>query len=67
MPPPEDARSWRVLLAWLGEAGVKVGRGAVQVATVPGHTVAFPGDWIVLSNRGYYHVARHFEAPANAA
>ena len=32
--------------------------GAVQVCTPDGWTIAQPGDWIVLSVSGDFHVAR---------
>jgi len=31
---------------------------AMQVATAFGPVIARPGDWIVLSHNGQYHVAR---------
>jgi hypothetical protein len=59
VPPAHDARGRRALLRWLGEAGrVLDERGAVQVSTTSGPAVARPGDWIVLSVTGDYHVAR---------
>jgi hypothetical protein len=48
-----------VLWHWLGDEGCPLDdRGAVQVSTAFGPMVARPGDWIVLSHNGQYHVAR---------
>jgi hypothetical protein len=58
VPPAHDTQGWMVLLGWLGEAGQRVGQGEVEVATAVGAHVAAPGDWIVLSATGAYHVAR---------
>ncbi len=59
VPPPHDARGWRALSQWLGDQGARLGeRGAVQVKTAAGAVVAQPGDWIVLSVSGEFHVAR---------
>jgi hypothetical protein len=58
VPPAHDTQGWRVLLGWLGDAGQLVGQGEVEVATAIGAHVAAPGDWIVLSATGAYHVAR---------
>jgi len=58
VPPPHDAKSWAKLWMWLGDHGCALdGRGAVQVATPDGPRVARPGDWIVLSVGGGFHVA----------
>lgn len=44
---------------WLGEAGCAFDdRGAVQVSTSLGAVIARPGDWIVLSVSGEFHVTR---------
>ncbi|MCI3132361.1 hypothetical protein [Phenylobacterium aquaticum] len=59
VPGPEDSRSWRALQTWLGECGAMIDpSGLVQVATPLGQEVARPGDWIVLSVSGDFHVAR---------
>jgi hypothetical protein len=58
VPPPHDARNWRKLFQWLGEAGAALAEaGAVEVRTPDGPQVARPGDWIVLSVGGRFHVA----------
>jgi hypothetical protein len=59
VPPLHDARGRRALWLWLGAAGEPFDdRGAVQVATAGGAMIARPGDWIVLSVSGAFHVAR---------
>ncbi len=59
VPPAHDARGRRALLQWLGDSGCPFDdRGAVQVGTGQGAVVARPGDWIVLSVSGEFHVAR---------
>jgi hypothetical protein len=59
VPPAYDSRGRRALWQWLGEGGCPLDdRGAVQVLTPAGPAVARPGDWIVLSYRGDFHVAR---------
>ena len=58
VPFPEDSFGWAALMVWLGGAGSRRGgAGTVQVATANGPTFATPGDWIVLSTNGDYHVA----------
>lgn len=58
VPPAHDARSWSKLWIWLGEAGLQLEEaGAAQVRTPDGYVIARPGDWIVLSVSGDYHVA----------
>ena len=57
VPPAHDARSWRLLMQWLGEAGRALpAPGAVEVSTAQGSCVAMPGDWIVLAVTGDFHV-----------
>jgi hypothetical protein len=56
VPAPHDEASWRKLMAWLGECGREVGSGQVSVDTAGGPTLAGPGDWIVLSFTGEFHV-----------
>ena len=59
VPPPHDTRSWHKLWAWLGDdAQAMTEAGAGQVCTPDGWTIAQPGDWIVLSVSGDFHVAR---------
>ncbi len=58
VPPAHDDRSREKLWMWLGEAGAALDGGAVRVFTADGPAVAAPGDWIVLSVSGDYHVAR---------
>ena len=59
VPPPHDSRGRNALWQWLGDEGCPLDdRGAVQVSTPFGPVVARPGDWIVLSVSGQYHVAR---------
>lgn len=66
VPPPHDARNWRKLWMWLGDEAVALdGAGAIEVTTESGPAVALPGDWIVLSVSGFFHVAR-CARPANA-
>ena len=65
VPAAADGLGWSRLLAWLGGAGRPKGmHGLVEVATASGPAVAAPGDWIVLSAGGDYHVA---VVPASAA
>lgn len=47
-----------ILMRWLGDSGQLVDRGLVEVMTPVGAHVAAPGDWIVLSATGSYHVTR---------
>jgi len=58
VPAPDDRRGWRALWAWLGDAARLDDAGAVQVRTEDGMAKAQPGDWIVLSVSGSFHVAR---------
>ncbi|HEY3694159.1 hypothetical protein [Phenylobacterium sp.] len=58
VPPAHDAANWRKLRMWLGDDGRATGEaGAVEVRTPDGPGVARPGDWIVLSAAGAFHVA----------
>jgi hypothetical protein len=58
VPPAHDAANWRKLRLWLGDDGRPTGEaGAVEVRTPDGPGVARPGDWIVLSVAGAFHVA----------
>jgi len=59
VPPAHDHKGWRMLMIWLGAAGRPADlAGTVEVTTPVGAAVAAPGDWIVLSARGAYHVTR---------
>jgi hypothetical protein len=59
VPPPEDTSNWRNLLSWLGDDGARLsGRQGVEVYTPDGPVRARPGDWVVLSVSGRFHVAR---------
>jgi hypothetical protein len=59
VPAAHDRRGWRLLLTWLGEYGRIANRpGTVDVTTPGGQIAAVPGDWIVLSVSGSYHVTR---------
>jgi hypothetical protein len=59
VPSPHDAHGRSALWRWLGDDGCPLDdRGAVQVSTLEGPAVARPGDWIVLSHSGVFHVAR---------
>ena len=58
VPPAGDARNWQVLQMWLGDSALRIDdSGLVQVATPAGQQVARPGDWIVLTSGGDFHVA----------
>lgn len=57
VPPVEDAVNWGRLWSWLGAEACWT-EGGLQVATPDGMTAAQPGDWIVLSVSGHFHVAR---------
>ena len=58
VPPAHDANSWRILMTWLGPQGRRMDQpGAVEVDTPSGRQQALPGDWIVLSVSGDYHIA----------
>jgi hypothetical protein len=59
VPPRHDAKARHILWQWLGDEGCPLDDlGAVQVYTPFGPVIARPGDWIVLSHNGQYHVAR---------
>jgi hypothetical protein len=59
VPPASDAQNWRKLWMWLGEGATALEQeGHVQVSTPAGPAIAGPGDWIVLSVGGDFHVAR---------
>jgi len=59
VPPAHDAANWRKLTYWLGDDGRPTEEpGVVEVTTPNGLHVARPGDWIVLSVAGDFHVAR---------
>jgi hypothetical protein len=57
-PPAHDARNWAQLWVWLGEDGQPVDEpGAASVRTPQGWVTARPGDWIILTVGGRFHVA----------
>jgi len=59
VPPVHNAKGRNALWCWLGEDGCPFDDGgAVQVRTGQGAVIARPGDWIVLSVSGEFHVAR---------
>jgi hypothetical protein len=58
VPPAHNAKDRGVLMMWLGECGRVIDGGLVEVTTPLGAALASPGDWIVLSATGAYHVAR---------
>ena len=58
VPPAHNAKGWMILMRWLGDSGHLIDRGLVQVTTPVGAHVAGPGDWIVLSATGAYHVTK---------
>jgi hypothetical protein len=58
VPPAHDAKGWLILTKWLADSGRITGQGLVEVTTPAGAEVAMPGDWIVLSANGLYHVTR---------
>ena len=58
VPPAHDAANWRKLRMWLGDDGRSTEEvGCVEVTTPDGPSLARPGDWIVLSVAGAFHVA----------
>jgi len=67
VPPAHDRNGWRMLMIWLGDCGRPTGTaGLVEVTTPVGTAAAAPGDWIVLSVSGAYHVARSGQRGAEA-
>jgi hypothetical protein len=57
-PPAHDARNWAQLWLWLGDDGVAADTpGSVSVHTPQGWVTARPGDWIILTAAGRFHVA----------
>jgi hypothetical protein len=64
VPPAHDAPNWRKLRMWLGDDGRATDEaGVVEVRTANGPDVARPGDWIVLSVAGVFHVAHSGARP----
>ena len=58
VPPLHDVRNRRQLLAWLGDDGWPRGETeTIEVMTPDGMMLARPGDWIILSVSGSFHVA----------
>lgn len=57
-PPAHDARNWAKLWLWLGDDGEPGDQpGLVDVRTPAGWVTARPGDWIILTFAGAFHVA----------
>jgi hypothetical protein len=57
-PAPHDRRNWAKLWLWLGDDGAAGDEpGAVEVRTPEGWVIARPGDWIILTFSGSFHVA----------
>lgn len=57
-PPARDTRNWAKLWLWLGDAGeARDEPGLVDVRTPDGWVTARPGDWIILTFGGCFHVA----------
>ena len=57
VPPAHDVRNWRNLMTWLGPDGHAADDAGVVGVHAPGGWVeARPGDWIVLSVSGAFHV-----------
>jgi hypothetical protein len=57
VPSPHDHKHWTQLCRWLGEDGQIVEpMGHIRVFTASGWAMARPGDWIVLSVTGEFHV-----------
>ena len=58
VPPVQDSNHWSQLCMWLGEDGQPADiEGLLRVYTPQGWVLARPGDWIVLSHSGEFHVA----------
>ena len=58
VPPAHDVANWRKLRLWVGEDGSATDEvGCLEVRTPDGPSLARPGDWIVLSVAGAFHVA----------
>jgi len=56
-PAAHDKRGWSRLWTWLGEDGAALDEpGAVSVRTPVGWITARPGDWIILTVGGAFHV-----------
>jgi len=63
VPPAHDARNWARLCHWLGDAWRPLeAAGLVSVCTPGGWLTAGPGDWIILSAGGQFHVTCGREA-----
>ena len=64
VPSSSDLKGREAFWLWLGQAGCPFDSGgAVQVSSVDGPIIALPGDWIVLSFIGTFHVARTLSDP----
>lgn len=63
VPPAHDARNWTRLCHWLGDAWRPLAEpGLISVFTAGGWLTAGPGDWIILSVGGVFHVTSGREA-----
>ena len=57
IPSSHDGRARARLWQWLGEDGREGEEPyAIEVHTPQGWTPAWPGDWIILSVAGHFHV-----------
>lgn len=67
VPPAHDGRGWRMIWTWLGEAGRSTDVvGVAEVLTPEGWTAAQPGDWLILTSAGRFHVTAGLGRPATA-
>jgi hypothetical protein len=58
VPPAHDVRNWTKLWQWIGDDGQADDEpGLVSVNTPGGWVTARPGDWIILTFSGRFHVA----------
>lgn len=63
VPPAHDVANRAKLWAWLGASGLASDEvGEVLVDTPSGWRAARPGDWIVLTAKGRYHVTAQVES-----
>ena len=58
VPPAHDVRGRARLWQWLGDQAAREGSesDAIKVCTPGGWITAWPGDWIILSVAGLFHV-----------
>ena len=58
VPAAHDARNWAKLWQWLADDGQALDEpGVVSIRTAEGWVAAGPGDWIILTFGGDFHVA----------